>query len=871
MKKSLCAFSVVLILSIPALRAQYLTGRVVDRMQQPVAYATVYVLELQQGVVANTSGIFDLAVPEGNYSLVVACMGYQTAKLNWSSAPKMEDVLQTIILEEAQYQIPPIYVTPKKEDPAVTIMRKAIGMASYYRNLVESYTAEVYLKSNMQVTKLKGMVYLAMNKEQRAIIKDLAGIQESVSEIKFTAPDRYEQTIKSQKTAANVNIKKLGINENDMQMGLANLNIYSNRPNMPLAPNAFQNYVFKYLGDSEIDGQWVAKIEVTPRRKANDLFTGFLFIVREKWCVQALDLTLSQQYIKASAQQTYRFVSDEVLLPVSYSIKGTFDGLGLGANGHFSGSIKYIDVIQNHRIARFSNTEHEAAQQVKELLSQPELKPKDMRELRKIQEEVVATVREDERRERGEKPSLEVMNNYRIIKDSLQVPKDSAYWALMRPAPLERRELELFILSDSIKAAPYTPEGKRQKRKEMVMGILGSGYTFNPDSLWSISYSGMVNPFEASFNSVNGFVYGQALRLRKETPNNGYIQLRGRASWAFSRQALMWNVLAEQRYWAARRGYWGLELFSQTRDFADNQGVGLVNDWSTLFFRINPARFYGGRGVRFNHSIDLANGLSWSFGIKWEDRRPLENHSDYSFFYKDCRSLSPNIPDNNPYVQENPAILDPHRAAVIRMGILYTPKRYYRMMEGRKIMLSSDYPTFSIEWIKGIPGLKGSQSDFDFVSASVAQSKNFGYHHTLDYRVTAGTFLQSKQLYFADYHPIYSNQTGVSLSRDLNTFQLRSTYSVSNPEWFLQAHIRIQTPYLALKYIPIFTNPMIREGIQFSYLLQPNLRHYTELGYTMNFIMFNAGVFAGFEQAKYRSWGFRLFFPLERLGRGGQL
>ncbi|MCL2728147.1 MAG: DUF5686 and carboxypeptidase regulatory-like domain-containing protein [Bacteroidales bacterium] len=865
MKKRMLVLLCTLLLIVPVLHAQYLTGRVADKRQEPIPHVTVYISDLQQGIVTNGEGVFELAVPQGSYNLVIVCMGYQTARISWQSEPKTVGQLKTILLEEAEYQLPPVIVTAKKEDPAMTIMRRAIGMAPYYRNLVQSYTAEVYLKGNMEVTKLRGAAYLAMNKEQRAAVKELSGIQESVSEIKFTAPDKIEQTIKSEKTAANVDLKKLGMGENDIQMGLANLNIYSNRPNMPLAPTAFQNYAFKYLGDSEIDGQWVAKIQVTPRRKANDLFTGYLFIVREKWCVQALDLSLSQQYLTARAQQTYRFVSDEILLPVSYSIKGEWDGFGLGATGQFSGSIKYTDVRQNQRVTQSARQE--------EILDKAELRPTDMRELRKIQDQAIAAVREEERVERGERPSLEVINNFRIIRDSVKTQQDSAYWAVMRPAPLDRKELDLFQISDSIKAAPDTPEGRRQKGKEITRGVIISGYTFRPDSLWRISYSGLINPLEGGYNVVDGWVYGQALRVRRETPNNGYIQLRGRASWAFCREALMWNVLAEQRYWANQRGYWSLELSSQTRDFAGNQGVGVVNDWSSLLFRVNPSRFYDGKRIDFNHRIDITHGLVWSLGLKWEERLPLSNSNDYSWFFKNSRLFAPNIPDNNQYVNEQPAIIGENRSAVIRIGLSYTPMQRYRMREGRKIMLSSDYPTFSAEWIKGIPGVKGSESEFDFARFEIRQSRSFGYHNIFDYRAGAGKFLSSKQLYFADFHHIYTNQSGVSLNRRLNSFQLLPTYAISTPKWYVEAHVRYQTPYLALKHIPIFKNPMIREGVQASYLLQPNLKNYIEIGYSINnlLMMFDVGIFVGFEQAKYRSWGLRLAVPLERLMNAAQL
>jgi len=299
----------------------------------------------------------------------------------------------------------------------------------------------------------------------------------------------------------------------------------------------------------------------------------------------------------------------------------------------------------------------------------------------------------------------------------------------------------------------------------------------------------------------------------------------------------------------------------------------MVNDWSSLLFRINPSRFYDGRGINFNHRIDIVHGLAWSVGFKWEERRPLSNTNDYSWFFKNSRSFAPNIPDENRYVFEQPGILNQNRAAIIRMGLTYTPMQYYRMNEGRKIMLSSNYPTFSVEWIKGLPGVKGSQSEFDFARIQIRQSRSFGYHNTFGYLVSAGKFLNTNQLYFADFHHIYTNQSGVSLYRGLNSFQLLQTYAISTPKWYAEAHVRYLTPYLALKYIPLFKNPFIREGLHLSWLLQPTLQNYVEIGYSMNnlFMMFDVGIFAGFESAKYRSWGFRISVPIERVMNAMQL
>jgi hypothetical protein len=312
---------------------------------------------------------------------------------------------------------------------------------------------------------------------------------------------------------------------------------------------------------------------------------------------------------------------------------------------------------------------------------------------------------------------------------------------------------------------------------------------------------------------------------------------------------------------------------SQTEDFAGSQGVGMVNDWSSLLFKINPSRFYQSRRVDFGHRLEIIHGLIWDVGLKWEERKPLSNSTHYSWFYKESRSFTPNIPHENRYVNGNRALIDENRSAVLRMSLSYTPMQYYRLYDGRKTMRTSKYPTFSVEWLKGIPDVWSSESDFDFTQFQIAQTLNFGYYNTVEYQANVGKFWQAKQLFFQDYHHIYSNQSGVSFSRGLNALQLLPTYSLSTPEWFVAGRARYMAPYIALKYLPIFKSPFVREGIQVSYLLQPSLRHYVELGYSINnlFMMFDVGVFVGFEQAKYRSWGFRLAVPLEQLMNALQL
>jgi len=93
---------------------------------------------------------------------------------------------------------------------------------------------------------------------------------------------------------------------------------------------------------------------------------------------------------------------------------------------------------------------------------------------------------------------------------------------------------------------------------------------------------------------------------------------------------------------------------------------------------------------------------------------------------------------------------------------------------------------------------------------------------------------------------------------------LPAYYSLSTPELFGEAHLRYTTPYLLLKLLPGLSNTLIRENLIFSYLGSRYHANYTEVGYSLSEIFFfgEAGLFVGFDDLKYRSFGFKIILRL---------
>lgn len=130
------------------------------------------------------------------------------------------------------------------------------------------------------------------------------------------------------------------------------------------------------------------------------------------------------------------------------------------------------------------------------------------------------------------------------------------------------------------------------------------------------------------------------------------------------------------------------------------------------------------------------------------------------------------------------------------------------------------------------------------------------------YMATAGVFVNRQQVFFPDFRHFRTLEIPVTIGAlDNYNFNLLEYYRYSTSDRFIEAHLYYTTPFLLLKYLPFFSNRFWQEGLQYNYLTTPLFKHYSELGYTIG-LVWQAGVFVGFEGLKYRSAGFRFSLPI---------
>jgi len=147
----------------------------------------------------------------------------------------------------------------------------------------------------------------------------------------------------------------------------------------------------------------------------------------------------------------------------------------------------------------------------------------------------------------------------------------------------------------------------------------------------------------------------------------------------------------------------------------------------------------------------------------------------------------------------------------------------------------------------------------------VAQRLETGPFSEFNWKVRSGGFAGNNNVPFFDFFHYNSQPVYLMLDNYNDAFMLPSYYSLSSPEFFGEIHLKYTTPYLLLKLLPGLSNTLIRENLSLSYLGSRFHSNYFEFGYSISeiFLLLKAGIFVGFDDFKYKSFGVRFTLSLD--------
>lgn len=851
--RSICLLACILLLIAPVFaqnKTAGVRGKVTDGKGTPLPFAGISVKGSPLGTLANSDGVYELPLPEGEHTLHFQFLGFKTEAREIVAGNTIE--VLDVALQEQALSLRELQVGKDSEDPAYTIMRKAIAKAKYHQLQIESYSASVYARSTAVPTKIPVLMRKRLKKQ--GVSEGVAFVNESVTKVDFKRPNSYTQRIVS--TQNNV----------DNSTPTPNEFIFASFYNpevagtvTPLSPRALGIYKFEYEGYFEDRGEIINKIKVTPKSFKQGVFKGSIYIIDGRWAIHSFNLQTLWQGFNIQVRQLFA-PSQDVWIPTSqhFDINGSYLG--------FAGKFTYIVSIQYDKL-KIDPTLQESVSIV-DTKREPEALPKlpgkqNLEKLLASGDQVDTktfrkTVKEFEKQQRkNETPGYGAREVRRdsIIVEPLAHKRDSTYWVGMRSVPLTQTEVVSYAVSDSVaairKANERQPDSTRFKPAHVLSG---ARYRYGNGRSLTLSA-----PFRSlAFNPAEAFNFDVAAEWAKRYPDERIVRIAPKVHYSTGRNRLSPSAAIQFENNQKRLTLDGGEDISQ---FNSRQPIHpLVNTLYYLLLNENHIRVYQRQFARIEYRhrrvwdmMDVTAELETGRRI-WMNN--LEKRGD--------------LLRGNPALEQNRNVIDyadypsyffgsPNYYTTFSLRLDIRPWQQYRIRNGKKRYFSGNEPIFGVHYRKGLAVL-GSDVDYDLLEAGVRYEPKVFAASTLQMNLSGGRFFNNRAMTFPDFKHFMGNRTIFQLGDQLSNFRMLPYYYYSTGRNFLQGHASFNSPKLLLTQIPLLRLIGLKEYIQGHMLRTPNTGFYSEQVYGIDGILkiLRAEVVTHFDQDLYLGTGFRI-------------
>lgn len=752
--------------------AQKIYGTVFSDRGDLLPFSSITVKGSSIGASANDKAKFSFTLSPGSYTIICQRIGYTASEKKVTISTDME---LTFILSEQKLTMKEVIIKTGGEDPAYQIIRNAVKKRIYYQKQVNSFTCGLYGKDLIKLRnlpkKILGKKIPDADRKDMGLDSTGKGIiylSESVSKISLQQPDKFKMEVLSSRVSGSGGF---GFTfPAFISLYTNNVTVFTERINprgfiSPIADGAIGFYKFKYMGSFWEDGKEINTIKVTPRRSYEPLFSGIINIEEGEWRIHSFKLLLTKS---SQLELIDSLEISQLHVPVSYDtwrvknqlLHFNFKQFGIDATGNF------LSVYSNYNIS----------------------------------------------------PSFDKKFFDRVIikYDTASNKRSKEYWDTTRPVPLEKEEQKDYQVKDSI----YLLQKDSALSKTSIDSLIKKQGHIKPLQLfWSgirrthysktNQYTWGIEPLlkNAEYNTAEGVVLnanGYYNKYLKKWKSNLIFEPNLRYGFGNTHFNAWANLIFRTRDFETdqklKRQTWSFSGGKRVSEFDKESALNpFFNSIGILLYGNNYIKTYENYFGNINFSKGYESGLRFYINALYENRIPLNNTTNFTFFKKDSSNITPNYPDEKISSQ-----FAPHQAVIVSASISFKPGQRYIQLPYNKISIGSKYPTFTLSYAKGINGIPGSDVDFDKWRFTVSDDKNFKLAGLLKYKIGAGGFLNNKKVFIQDYQHFNGNQSVVA-SGYVNSFQLAKYYANSTTaSFYYLGHAEYHFNGLITNKIPLF-------------------------------------------------------------------
>ena len=694
-----------------------------------------------------------------------------------------------------------------QEISADSIIERVMTFAPSYESIVSDYRANLYIKGKMNIQKKNFILrYVpSMFRLQKGVREYLL---ETYSDLHYTAPNIYDQKVKASQGTVRGNRGLPGLLE------YFSVNIYSSsllndeRLLSPLAKNGQKYYKYRIdsvMGDpNNLD----YRIRFIPRTKSDQLVGGYMIVSSNVWSVREIRFSGRSELITFTCWIKMGEVGKkDEFLPIRYDVEALFKFLGNKVDGNYTASLDYKSI---------------------------ELKERKVR--------------------KKEKKKYNLSESFSLQCDTNAYKTDASTFGVLRPIPLSEGEKQLY------KDYTYrrdTVSVQQKTKSQAFWGTMGDlmveDYKFNLSNIGSVRFSPFINPLLFSYSGSNGLSYRQDFRYNRIFRGDKWLRIVPKLGYNFTRKEFYWSLNADFEYWPQKRGFFRLSVGNGNRIYRSKMLDELKAMPDSIFnFDLIHLDYFKDLYFNFRHSFEITNGLDISLGFSAHKRTAVE---------KSRFVITGDYPMPPPEFMER--FRNTYISFAPRIRVEWTPALYYYMNGKRKINLRSDYPTFSVDYERGIEGVFKSTGEYERIEFDLQHKIQLGLMRNIYYRFGFGAFTNQDELYFVDFANFARHNLPVGWNDEIGgVFQVLDGRWYNSSRRYVRGHFTYEAPFLILRHLMKYTRYVQNERLYISALSMPHLQPYLEVGYGIGTHVFDVGVFVSSENWKFSGIGCKFTFEL---------
>ncbi|MEQ1675698.1 MAG: DUF5686 and carboxypeptidase regulatory-like domain-containing protein [Chitinophagaceae bacterium] len=742
-------------------------GKVTNAKMEPLAFASVQVKEYKEGSVTKEDGSYELELEEGKYDLVFSMVGYKVQVITIIVGKK--GYSKDIIMEAADAtNLSEVIIKGKNKDKAEEYIRNVVRGKDAIEAAAGAYSCTVYIKALQEDS-------MAFKKPKKGIKNDsLIKAGQANAEMNRMALAEIVLRL-DRESARRIKEERTGISKRGNSSSLfflstteADFNFYNNIVSIPSISQT------PFLSPLSYSGLLAYRYKTLKTKIING---------RKTYTISIKPRQLSNATVEGEitiADSLWVVLHTQLRLPKYHLAEYDF-----------------FEVEQQYELVNGKAW----------MITRQELTYNAISDKKRSSGRTVVTYNNFEL---GKQFDIKHFGTELSSASAEAYKRDSSFWQSNRTEPLTEKEVRFIHYKDSVFQATHTKAYldsiDRKTNQVTWQKIVYKGQVFNNHEKrrrWTLPplYT-LYQPFQFGGTRIQPFFsYFKTYESRKN------IFINSNVSYGIRNKDINGSIRVSRLYDPFHRGLFHISL---QKDF---EAIFNGDAWINMIKRSNV---YLHQAVGLGHSVELANGLYLFSDAEFAFRKSVSNYKTNDR----VDSLFGNVLDDNVAVD-----FSSYNAVYGKLRLEYTPRQRYIREPKEKVILGSAWPTFYVQWRKGIPGPMKSVIDFDYLEFGLHQSAKLGVMGTSTYSIKSGSFLNRKDIRLVDYK--YQRRGDpILFMNPSEAFQsLDSTFATFNR--FYEGHYIHEFNGALLNKIPVFKKIGLREIAGAGFLIAPerNLRY----------------------------------------------